>query len=242
MNKILPIKIVITKTFKLVFKKEYLTKFVIVGTVLSLVTYLSNIIFNYFVNLSINQFSPFIIIISLLLFCFLYVYFFSFLLSFIYNFCLDVSIESLHNINYYIIKSYNTSFLVLKSMIVFGLIILGGIILLFIPAIIWGVNYFFSPIISSIENKRTRDALKESKLLVKGYFWQILFRLIIFYIISSFPGIIISSINPNLSFIQTFFLPVTSLFYVVLFNNLRYKNQINNQQPVQQSLQNSQRI
>ncbi|MFH1971680.1 MAG: hypothetical protein ABIJ05_04845 [Patescibacteria group bacterium] len=232
MQNILPIKTVITKTFKLVFKKEYLSKFVIIGTILSLVTYLSNLIFNYFINLSINQFPPFLIIISLILSVFLYLYFFSFALSFIYNFCLDISIETVHNVKYYITKSSNTSFLVLSSLLIFSLITFAGIILLFIPAIIWGVKYFFTPMISALEGKKTKEALKESKMLVKGYFWQILFRLIVFYLVSSFPGIILSSISPNLAFIQPFFLPITSLFYVVLFNNLRYKNQ-NNQQPLQ---------
>jgi len=241
MNNLLPIKTVITKTFKLVSKKEYLSMFFAIGTILSLVTYLSNMIFNYFINLSINQFPPFLIIISLILCTFLYLYFFAFVLSFIYNFCLDISVETTHNINYYITKSYNSGFLVLGSTVIFGLITFAGVILFLIPAIIWGVKYFFTPMISALEGKKTKEALKESKILVKGYFWQILLRLIVFYIVSSFPGIILSSINPNLTFIQTFFLPITSLFYVVLFNNLRYKNQIK-QQPIQQPLQNTQRI
>jgi len=232
MSNILPIKTVILKTFKLVFQKEYVYKFVIIGVIFSFVTFLLNLVINYFINLSINQFPPFLIILSLILSTFLYLYSFSFMISFIYNFCLDVSVESLQNIKYYFTKAYQTSFPVLGSMLTYGLIIFGGIILLLIPSIIWGIKYFFTPMISALEGKKTKEALKESKLIVKGYFWQILFRLVIFYLISSFPGLIISSINPNLSFIQTFFLPITSLFYVVLYNNLKYKNQ-NNQQPLQ---------
>lgn len=232
MSNILPIKTVILKTFKLVFKKEYVYKFVVIGIIFSLVIFLLNLVISYFINLSINQFSPLLIIVALLLSAFLYLYSFSFMLSFIYNFCLDVSVEAVTNIKNYFIKAYQTSFLVLGSMLTFGLIIFGGVILLLIPSIIWGVKYFFTPMISALEGKKPKEALKESKLLVKGYFWQILFRLVIFYLISSFPGLIISSINPNLSFIQTFFLPITSLFYVILYNNLKYKNQ-NNQPPLQ---------
>lgn len=227
MSNILPIKTVISKAFKLVFKKEYLIKFIIIGIIVTVVTYLTNLLFNFFYSLSVNNFSPFLIIISLLLSIFLYLYSFSFMLSFIYNFCIDVSVETVQNVKTYITKAYKTSFPVLGSMVIFGLIIFGGIILLIIPSLIWGVKYFFTPIISAIEGTKPKEALKESKLLVKGHFWQILLRLVIFYIISSFPGIIISSINPNLSFVQTFFLPVTSLFYVILYNNLKYKNQIN---------------
>lgn len=237
MSNILPIKTVVLKTFKLVFKKEYLYKFAVIGAIFSLITFLLNLVINYFVNLSINQFPPFLIIFSLLLSTFLYLYSFSFMLSFIYNFCLDVSIESVQNIRNYLTKAYQTSFQVLGSMITFGLIIFAGIILLLVPSVIWGVKYFFTPMISALEGKKPKEALKESKLLIKGHFWQILFRLIVFYIITSFPGLIITQINPNLSFIQTFFLPITSLFYIILYNNLKYKNQ-NNQQP----LQNVQRI
>ena len=237
MSNILPIKTVILKTFKLVFKKEYLYKFVIIGAIFSLITFLLNLVINYFVNLSINQFPPFLIIIALLLSAFLYLYSFSFMISFIYNFCLDVSVESVQNTNNYLMKAYQTSFQVLGSILTFGFIIFGGIILLLIPSIIWGVKYFFTSIISALEGKKPKEALKESKLLVKGYFWQILLRLIIFYLISSFPGLIISSINSNFSFIQTFFIPITSLFYVILYNNLKYINQNS-----QQLLQNVQRI
>ena len=225
MFKILPIKTVITKTFKLIFKKEYLNKFIIIGVTLSLANYLSNFIFNYFINLPTNQFPTFIVVISLLLFIFLYLYFLGFMLSFVYNFCLDVSTESLQDIKSYTNKAYKRSFPTLGTTLIFGLIVFAGSILFFVPSVIWGVKYFFAPIISATEGKKTKEALKESKTLVKGHFWQILFRLIVFYVITSFPGIIISSVNSNLSFIQTFFLPITYLFYMVLFNNLRYKNQ-----------------
>lgn len=227
MNNILPIKTVISKTFKLVFKKEYIYKFVIIGIAASLLTYLLNLILNYIINLSIKELSPFFILLSVLLSTFLYLYSFSFILSFIYNFCLDVSVETVQNIKNYLIKAYETSLPVLGSIFTFGFIILGGVILFIIPSIIWGVKYFFTPMISALEGKKSKEALKESKTLVKGYYWQILLRLVVFYLISSFPGLIITSINPNLSFIQTFFLPITSLFYVILYKNLKYKNQNN---------------
>lgn len=219
----LPIKTVILKTFKLVFKKEYVGKFAIIGIFVSVITFLTNLSFNYLLTLPVNEIGLFLTIISLLISVFIYIYIFSFVLSFIYNFCLAVSIESFQSINKYINLAYKTSFNVLGSIIIFGLIVFGGMILLIIPSIIWGVKYFFTPMISALEGKKAKEALKESKLLVKGHFWQILLRLIVFYFISSFPGIIISSINTDLSFIQPFFLPITSLFYVVLFNNLKYK-------------------
>jgi len=227
MTNLIPIKTVILKTFKLVFKKEYILKFAIIGIVYTGLTFLINYLFSYLYSV-VNQLPSPLTIISLLLITLLYIYYFALSISFIYHFCLDVSVESPQNIQSfkkYLLDAFKSSLKVTVSIIIFGLILFVGSILLFVPAVIWGVKYFFAPMISSLENKNFKEALFESKTLVKGHYWQIMLRLIVFYLVSSFPGMILSLINQNLNFLQIFFLPISSLFYVVLFNNLRYKNQ-----------------
>jgi len=228
MQKLLPIKSVIAKTFKLVFSKKYFHKFFIIGFILTISNYLFNVLFEFFLNTPSTVISPLLILIAILLTFFIYYYFLSFTSSFVFNFCLGISIEEEINFKIYLKKSQKNNFRVMGTFLLIGLIIFSGAVLFVFPAIIWGVKYFFSPMISAIEEKKPKEALKMSKDITKGYFWQILFRLVIFYLISSFPGLIISSINSNLNFLQVFFLPITTLFYVVLYTNLKYKFQNSN--------------
>jgi len=233
--KIFPIKTTISKTFKLIFSKKYILHFLIVGLVIAFISFMANTVFNYFLTLPQTAIPPILVLFSIFLCTLIYLYGFSYILSYVYNFCSDISNETLQDMKVYFKKAQLTAFPVLGSTLLFGLIMLGGILLLIIPGFIWSVKYFFTPIISALEGKKAKEALKESKSLVKGNFWQIIIRLIIFYLISSFPGLIISSINPNLNFIQIFFLPITSLFYIVLYNNLKYVKQ--NSQPLPQNSQ-----
>lgn len=58
-----------------------------------------------------------------------------------------------------------------------GLIVLVGFIFLIIPGIVFMVWYAFAQYIVINQDIRPIDALKQSKLLVSGYFWPVLGRL-----------------------------------------------------------------
>ncbi len=64
---------------------------------------------------------------------------------------------------------------ILKSLVVFG-----GLLLLIIPGIVWGIKYGLAPYAFLIEGKRGGKALKRSAELSKGYRWAIFKRVILF--------------------------------------------------------------
>lgn len=62
------------------------------------------------------------------------------------------------------------------------LIIIGGVILLVIPAIIFGVWFIFAHWNLFSKNMSVIQSLKESKKIIKGKFWAVLGRVIVFLI------------------------------------------------------------
>lgn len=56
----------------------------------------------------------------------------------------------------------------IKTYIVYQLIIIGGLLLLIIPGFIFLLTYSFAPILSLDKNLKIKEALKESKLKMKG--------------------------------------------------------------------------
>ncbi len=77
-----------------------------------------------------------------------------------------------------------------------GLIILGGSILFVIPGIIFSVWYGFVTYPAILENARGMEALRISKSLVVGRWWQITFRLIgigfVLFLISLLPDLLLT--------------------------------------------------
>lgn len=55
-----------------------------------------------------------------------------------------------------------------------GLVILGGLILIIIPGILWAVRFSFSPIILIDTKMGPVKAMKESYAITKGSFWHLL--------------------------------------------------------------------
>ncbi len=72
--------------------------------------------------------------------------------------------------------------------ILFGLVILGGVFLLVIPGIIWGLTYFFSTYIVVDKNIGV-GAFKESKRITDGIKWKLLVFLI-FLIFFNMLGVV----------------------------------------------------
>lgn len=64
---------------------------------------------------------------------------------------------------------------------VYSLIMLGGIALLIIPGIFWGVRYAFAPIYAGLADKKVlaKESLAKSKALTTGRWWDVLTRLVV---------------------------------------------------------------
>lgn len=62
----------------------------------------------------------------------------------------------------------------LLASILVGLIIVGGIILLIVPGIIWALRYMFVPYLVVDRKLGVRDAMKESARITMGHKWQLL--------------------------------------------------------------------
>lgn len=58
--------------------------------------------------------------------------------------------------------------------VLYGLIVLGGLILLVVPGIVWGVKYQFVPYIVMERDMRIWDAFRESDRITEGYKWKLL--------------------------------------------------------------------
>ena len=61
-----------------------------------------------------------------------------------------------------------------------GLVILGGFMVFIVPGVIFSVWFSFIVYILVLENLRGRDALLKSKFYVRGYWWSILGRQLVF--------------------------------------------------------------
>lgn len=108
--------------------------------------------------------------------------------------------------------------------IVLGLIILGGLILLIIPAIIFGVWYSFSIFLLFDKNIGIKEALRQSKNMVKGRFWKVLGRSLVFGLITLLVNFVFASIPYAGNIIVSFLAPVFILPSYLLYRDLVLSN------------------
>ncbi|MEI7741319.1 MAG: hypothetical protein WCJ29_02335 [bacterium] len=76
--------------------------------------------------------------------------------------------------------------------LLYGLIIVGGTILVIVPGILFGVWFYFSPLATLLDGSHGTGALKRSKELVSGRFWAIAWRMLV---INFIPWMVISLIS-----------------------------------------------
>ena len=111
----------------------------------------------------------------------------------------------------------------LISLIV-GLIIGFGALLLIIPALIFGIWYSFSIFLVLDKELRVKEALKQSKAMVKGKFWVILGRNLVFglfgFLISFIFGLIPYAGGILVSFLAPLFVLPSYLLYRDLSSGL----------------------
>lgn len=64
----------------------------------------------------------------------------------------------------------------LQTMVLQGLIILGGLVLFIVPGLIFSFWYAFAQLSTILDNKRPLEALAQSKSMVEGRFWSVVWR------------------------------------------------------------------
>jgi len=104
--------------------------------------------------------------------------------------------------------------------LVVGLLIFLGLILLIIPAIILGTWYSFSVWLVLDRGMKIGEALKTSKAMVKGRFWKILGRSIVFGLFALLVSILTSVIPYAGSLITSFVTPLFMLPFYLLYKDL----------------------
>ena len=103
---------------------------------------------------------------------------------------------------------------------VVGLIILGGAVLIVIPAIIFGVWFSFSTFLVLDKNLGIKVALKTSKAMVYGRFWKVLGRSFVFLIFTFLISLIVVIIPYAGSFLVSFVSPLFILPFYLLYKDL----------------------
>ncbi len=117
-----------------------------------------------------------------------------------------VGFENLH-------QDYEKFFDFVIAYVLYYLIVLGGLVLLIVPGIIWAVKYQFFPYLIIDKGMKASDALKESARITKGARWD----LFLFYFLN---------IGMNLLGMLAFFVgvfvtaPITMVAYAHVYGKL----------------------
>jgi len=101
-----------------------------------------------------------------------------------------------------------------------GLIFLAGLILLIIPAIIFGVWYSLSTFLVLDKGMGIREALKSSKLMVKDKFWKVLGRITVFGLFTFVISLVLTVIPYAGSMTVSFIAPLFLLPFYLLYKDL----------------------
>ena len=125
-------------------------------------------------------------------------------------------------------KKYIGSFLGVNFLT--GIIVFLGVLLFIIPGIWWGILYSVSVWAVIYEEKSVRGALKRSKALVKGHWWEVFIRYVMvffFYFLLSFVvGIVFSQNMKDLkdglnTVFNLLFQPFIIIYSALIYLNLR---------------------
>lgn len=108
-----------------------------------------------------------------------------------------------------------------------GLVVLAGIILLIIPAIIFGVWFMFSTYVLVVEGTGGTAAMRRSKFYARGKFWGLVGRMLVIMLLSMIPSIITSASESELltipfSLISAFVIsPVSGIYFFKLYQGAK---------------------
>lgn len=101
-----------------------------------------------------------------------------------------------------------------------GVILIIGAVLLIIPAFIFGIWYSFSIFLVLDKNLSIINALKQSKIIVKGKFWKILGRTLVFGLFGFLIGLVVGMLPYVGSIIVSFLAPLFILPSYLLYRDL----------------------
>lgn len=104
--------------------------------------------------------------------------------------------------------------------LVLGLIIIGGLILLVVPGIMFAIWFSFTLFLVFDKDLPVKQALKDSKAMVKGRFWKVLGRFIVIGIFGMIVTIVIGSIPSVGSILLNFLAPLLLLPMYFLYKDL----------------------
>lgn len=102
-----------------------------------------------------------------------------------------------------------------------GLVVVLGLVLLIIPGIIFAVWFSFVSFVLVTENLGAMESLKRSKSLVSGYFWAVVGRFLVFFLLIAVLEIAISLIPFIGSIVLMLFSPFGVLLPYLVFEDLK---------------------
>ncbi len=105
------------------------------------------------------------------------------------------------------------------TIVAFGFLAVLSLILLVIPAIIVGIWFFFAPTIAVLGTTK-RHVFKQSRALVKGRFFAVLWRLLLISVCSSGLSYLLSFVHPIMTQVWAITTPFFSLLYTVVYLDL----------------------
>lgn len=101
--------------------------------------------------------------------------------------------------------------------------VLGGFLLFIIPGFIFSVWFSLALFVLLVENKKGWEALKKSKALIQGYFWPVVFRMIILSLALYLASLSLAFI-PFFGYLANIALGVVTLPFYYIYLYLIYKN------------------
>ncbi len=127
---------------------------------------------------------------------------------------------NLSRLTTYIKPAKQVTIHLLTTYITVGLFASLGFLLLIIPGIIVAVRYMFAPMIAAVED-RTVKPIEESKRLVKGRFWKLAGRSILFVLCYNVPLSIFQAIHPWLGSVWAISLPIFGLYFYLVYSDFK---------------------
>lgn len=110
-------------------------------------------------------------------------------------------------------------------MLVSGIIIVLGLVALVIPGIIFSVRYSMSPFLVMEKNLGIKAALSESSKMVKGKFWKLLGRFIVFGLFTFLISLLMELVPYGGGYLlTTFAAPLFILPFYLLYKDMGLRN------------------
>ena len=108
--------------------------------------------------------------------------------------------------------------------ICYGLVTVGGLLLLVVPGILWGTWYLFANYIVLTENLGIGDSFKKSKSYVRGYFWDVFRRQVfmgfLYVLMYLLIGTLIGSLLQRLGTVPPLVISIISSLLLIPFSGL----------------------